>query len=149
MIDGPGPDERAAADELAARGAAVMYARGRAAQTLGIEFVRARHSYAQLMMTVREDVQNGHDSCHGGIVFTPADTAFAYACNSRNDANVALQHTLSFAAPGRVGDRLVAVAEERAPGNRTGTYDVSVVGTCGAVLAFFRGTSYRLNATVV
>ena len=148
MIDGPVPDERAA-DELAARVAAAMHARDRAAHALGIELVRARCGYAQLMMTVREDMQNGQDLCHGGIVFMLADTAFAYACNSRNDANVALQCAISFAAPGRVGDRLVAVAEERVHGNRTGTYDVTVVGASGAVLALFRGTSYRLNATVI
>ncbi len=88
MIDGPVPDERAAADELAALVAAAMHARDRAAQTLGIELVRARRGYAQLMITVREDMQNGPDLCHGGVVFTLADTAYAYACNSRNDANV-------------------------------------------------------------
>jgi acyl-CoA thioesterase len=132
-----------------ARIAAAMYARDRVAQALGIDVDETRVGYARCSMTVAEAMLNGHDLCHGGYLFLLADTAFAYACNARNDVNVALNASIAFNAPARVGDRLVAVAEERAQGNRTGTFDVTVSGLDGAVLALFRGTSYRVNARVI
>lgn len=125
-----------------------MFERDRAAQAMGITVEEVRMGFARCGMTVREDMLNGHDIAHGGFIFGLADTAFAYACNSRNQVNVALQCTISFAAPGRAGDRLTAVAEEKTRSNRTGTYDVAVSGADGTVLALFRGTSYRVNATV-
>jgi acyl-CoA thioesterase len=134
---------------LARRVGEAMYARDRAAQMLGIEVVEIAFGYAKCTMTVRDDMLNGHDICHGGIVFTLADTAFAYACNSRNERAVALQCSISFAAPARVGERLSAVAEERAAGKRTGTYDVAVLDPDGATIALFRGTSYRISGSLV
>ncbi|MBC5811714.1 MAG: hydroxyphenylacetyl-CoA thioesterase PaaI [Candidatus Eremiobacteraeota bacterium] len=126
-----------------------MYARDRVARDLAIEIIEVRAGYARCEMTVAERMLNGHDLCHGGYIFTLADTAFAYACNARNHVNVALQCSISFAAPAREGDRLAAVCEERVKSNRTGTYDVTVTGASGAVLALFRGTSYQVNARVV
>jgi len=132
-----------------ARVAAAMYARDRAAQALDIVLEEVRTGYARCAMTVREDMLNGHDIAHGGYVFLLADTAFAYACNSRNNVNVALHCSIAFNAPARAGDRLVATCEERTKSNRTGTYDVTVAGPDGAILALFRGTSYQVNAHVI
>ena len=102
--------------ELAGRVSAAMYAKDRAAQMLGIQLRTVRHGYAELTMTVREDMLNVHGLCHGGLVFALADTAFGYACHTRNQANVALQGAISFTAPARLGDELIAVAEQRAQG---------------------------------
>jgi acyl-CoA thioesterase len=137
-----------AGDALARRVAEAMYARDRAAQMLGIEVVAMSTGYAKCSMTVREDMLNGHDICHGGILFALADTAFAYACNSRNERTVALAASISFAAPAHAGERLSAVAEERAAGGRTGTYDVTVSAPDGAPLALFRGTAYRVSGAL-
>jgi len=139
----------AEADALARRVAAAMYERDVAARGLGIEIVAVAAGFARVAFLVRPDMLNGHALCHGGFVFALADTAFAYACNGRNDVNVALQCSISFSAPGREGERLEAVARERAYGGRTGTYDVEVSGPAGSPIAYFRGTSYRLNATVL
>ncbi len=136
-------------DALAARVAASLYARDRAAQSLGITVVEARSGFARVAMRVRDDMLNGHDTAHGGFIFALADTAFAYACNSRNERTVALACSISFAAPARAGDDLTAVAEERSAGGRTGTYDVTVTGPEGAVLALFRGTSYRVSGGIL
>ena len=101
---------------LAGRVSAAMYAKDRAAQMLGIQLRTVRHGYAELTMTVREDMLNVHGLCHGGLVFALADTAFGYACHTRNQANVALQGAISFTAPARLGDELIAVAERARAG---------------------------------
>jgi acyl-CoA thioesterase len=119
-----------------------------ALQALGIEIVEIGEGFARATFTVRAEMVNGHDVCHGGLLFTLADSAFAYACNSRNDSTVALQCSISFVAPARVGERLEAVARERTLGGRTGTYDVEVTGPNGAV-ALFRGISYRIKGSVI
>jgi acyl-CoA thioesterase len=136
-------------DALAARVVAAMFDRDRAAKTMGIELHEARAGFARIAFVVREDMLNAHDTCHGGYVFALADAAFAYACNSRNDVCLALQCSISFAGPSQLGARLVATARERALGGRTGTYDVEVTNDAGTVLAFFRGTSYRVSAKVI
>ncbi len=136
-------------EALAARVAAAMFERDRAAQATGIEILEVRAGFARLAFTVREDMLNGHDLCHGGFIFTLADTAFAYACNSHNDVNVALQCSISFATAARLGERLFATAQERVLGGRTGTYDGEVSREDGSVVALFRGTSYRIKGTVV
>ncbi len=125
-----------------------MYARDRAARSLGIEIVAVRAGFAHCEMTVREEMLMGHGIAHGGFVFALADAAFAYACNSRNEANVALQCSISFVTAARLGDRLVALADQRAHGNRTGVYDVTV--SAGEVeIALFRGVPYRLRRAVI
>ena len=83
-----------------------MYERDAAARSLGIEIVEVRPGYARVAFVVRDDMLNGHAICHGGFVFALADTAFAYACNGRNQVNVALQCSISFAAPSHAGTRL-------------------------------------------
>jgi acyl-CoA thioesterase len=126
-----------------------MYARDAAARTLGITIEEVRPGYARLSMVAAPSMLNGHDVMHGGFIFALADTAFAYACNSRNEANVALNAAISFTAPGRAGQRLTAVAQERSSAGRTGIYDVEVQNDAGATIAFFRGTSYRISGTVI
>lgn len=135
-------------DPLARACAEAMFARDRHAQALGIAIDDVRETYARLSLTIREDMVNGHDIVHGGVTFTLADTAFAYACNSRNEPNVALQCSISFSAAARKGDTLVAVAEQRSGGGRTSLYDITV--TRGEdIIALFRGVAYRVRGTVL
>ncbi len=134
---------------IARRSAEVMYERDHAARAMGIELLEVRRGYAKVAMTIRADMVNGHDIAHGGYVFAVADTAFAYACNSRNHVNVALQCSISFVASPKRGERVVAIAEEAARTNRTGVYDVRVLADPGEkVLALFRGVPYQLAATL-
>ena len=141
------PEETAASDAIAERARDAMYARDRATKLLGIEITEIHAGFARAAFTVRDDMLNGHDMCHGGFLFTLADSAFAFACNARNESTVALQCSISFAAPARLGERIEAVARERALGGRTGTYDVEVSGPNGTI-ALFRGVSYRVSGTV-
>ena len=138
-----------APDELARRVAHAMYERDHAARALGIVIEEAREAASVLTMRVRGDMLNGHGIAHGGVVFALADTAFAYACNSRNEPTVALQCSISFARAAREGEVLTARARERTRSRRTGTYDVEVTGVDGQVVALFLGTAYRRSGSVL
>ena len=107
-----------------------------------------REGYARLSMVIREDMLSGHGIVHGGMTFTLADTAFAYACNSRDVPHVALSVTISFTAPGQLGETLIAEAVEVVSKARTGLYDITVTTGAGALVAAFRGTCYRIRGTV-
>ena len=137
------------ADELARACAESMYARDTAARELGITLDEVKAGYACLKMKVRTDMLNGHDICHGGFLFTLADTAFAYACNSYNKVTVAQHAEIDFVQAGKEGDELIAIAEERRRGGRTGLYDVTVSRVDGEVLAYFRGRSYQIKEEVI
>ena len=126
-----------------------MYARDRAAQALGIMVDSIGPGGAVCRMSVRDDMVQGHATCHGGIVFTLADTAFAYACNAYNRVTVALGAEITFVAPARAGEVLIATARERSRSGRTGIYDVEVTRHQGALVALFRGTSYETRGEVV
>lgn len=126
-----------------------MYARDHAAQALGIRLDEIGRGTARMSMTVRLDMMNGHGTCHGGILFTLADTAFAYACNSYNLATVAVHCTISFLSPGRLGDRLTAIATETAVDGRDGVYDIAIKNETERTIATFRGVSRRLRDKVV
>ena len=126
-----------------------MYARDRAAQALGITVDAIAPGAAVCRMSVREEMVQGHATCHGGIVFTLADTAFAYACNAYNRATVALGAEITFVAPGRAGEVLIATARERNRSGRTGVYDVEVTRQDDTLVALFRGTSYETRGEVV
>jgi acyl-CoA thioesterase len=139
------PDQQA----LAAAVRDGMYARDRAAQALGIAVDAIEPGAAVCRMTVRADMVQGHGTCHGGIVFTLADTAFAYACNACNRVTVALGAEITFVAPARLGEVLVATARERSRSGRTGVYDVEVTDGAGALVALFRGTSYETRGDVI
>ena len=104
---------------------------------------------ATVTMKIRQDMVNGHGICHGGFIFTLADTAFAYACNSQNYSAVAAGARIEFLAPGHLGDRLVAAARQVVQGGRTGVYDVVVSNQEGKQLALFRGNSHRIGGALV
>lgn len=114
-----------------------------------IEVEEAREGYARIAMVVRKDMLNGHATCHGGMIFALADTAFAYACNSRNVETVAQNATIAFLAPGREGDRLVAEAQEQALSGRSGVYQVTVANQNGEKIAVFQGLSRALGGPVI
>ena len=138
-----------AARALAARVAAAMYARDTATQALGIRVESVSPGRAELSMPVRADMLNGHEICHGGFIFTLADSAFAYACNSYNLNTVASGCSIDFIAPARSGDVLTAKAHERQLAGRTGVYDVEVANQGGETVALFRGKSYRIKGHLI
>jgi acyl-CoA thioesterase len=137
------------AQVLAERVAAAMFSRDRASQAMGMRIVRMRPGSAELSMNVRADMLNGHDICHGGFIFTLADSAFAFACNSYNANTVAQGCSIEFLAPAQGGDVLTAVAEERVLRGRTGVYDIVVRNQHGETIALFRGKSFRINGQVL
>jgi acyl-CoA thioesterase len=122
-----------------------MYANDRAAQALGLAITAIAPGRATVEMTVRADMLNGFAICHGGIVATLADTAFAYACNAGNEATVASGFSIDIVAPSHEGDRLSAVAREVQRAGRTGVYDIEVHNQKGALIAVFRGKSYAMK----
>ena len=130
-------------DELAQACAEKMWADDRASQQLGMTLDAVTAGAATLSMTIRDDMVNGHGNAHGGFIFSLADSAFAFACNSRNERAVAQACDIVFAAPARLGDRLVATATERHRFGRNGIYDIRVTKDAadGPVLAEFRGRS--------
>ena len=136
------------AQALADAAADAMWSRDAVARALGMERIEVAPGRATLRMRVRPDMANGHHICHGGMIFTLADTAFAYACNSYNHNTVASACQIDFLAPGREGDLLEAQAIERAAGGRTGVYDVTVSVVGGKTLALFRGKSARIKGEV-
>lgn len=129
------------AEEIARRSADAMWARDDASKWLGASLDAVGPGTASLSMTVEKHHTNGHDICHGGYIFTLADSAFAFACNSYNTLVVAQHNAITFIAPGRLGDRLVADAREIARFGRSGIYDVRVSNQAGALIAEFRGNS--------
>ena len=126
-----------------------MFANDRASKMMGMEIVSISPGGATLTMTVREDMLNGVDICHGGLITTLADSAFAFACNSYNELTVASGFSVDIVAPGRLGDRLTAVAAEVALAGRTGVYDITVRNQRDELVAVFRGKSYRIKGKKV
>jgi acyl-CoA thioesterase len=137
------------AQALSERVAAAMYARDRASQAMGMTINAVGPGHAELSMKVRADMLNGHAICHGGFIFTLADSAFAFACNSYNLTTVASGCAIDFVAPAREGDTLMAVAHERSVSGRTGVYDIEVTNQRGEAIAYFRGKSYRIKGHVI
>lgn len=111
----------------------------------GMEIHEVTPGGAVLSMTVREDMLNGHKTCHGGLISTLADSTFAFACNSYNELTVASGFSVDFMAPARAGDVLTARAIEVSKAGRTGVYDVEVSNQNGERIAVFRGRSYTLK----
>jgi acyl-CoA thioesterase len=119
------------------------------ARALGVALDEIAPGRARVSMAVRDDMTNSVGTCHGGIIFSLADCAFAYSCNSHNRKTVAAGASIDFVSAARLGDRLTAVAEERALVGRTGIYDVRVVDQNDELIAFFRGRSYRVTGAVL
>ena len=126
-----------------------MYARDRATQGLGIALLDVRPGYARMQMVVRKDMLNGHAMCHGGFIFTLADSTFAFACNSYNVQTVAAGCTIEFLAPAFEGEQLQAEAVEQSRSGKTGVYDVVVTNPEGRKIALMRGKSHQLKGAVV
>lgn len=126
-----------------------MWSRDRATQGLGIQVLCVKPGYAMFAMPVRGDMVNGHHICHGGFIFTLADSAFAFACNSYNQNTVASSCNIDFLAPAHEGDVLEAEAVERSLSGRTGVYDITVRTRSGKTVALFRGKSYRIKGEVI
>lgn len=126
-----------------------MWSRDRATQGLGIQILSVKPGYALMAMPVRGDMVNGHHICHGGFMFTLADSAFAFACNSYNQNTVASACHIDFLAPAREGDVLEAEAVERSLSGRTGVYDITLRTRSGKTVALFRGKSYRIKGEVI
>lgn len=137
------------ADELARAVAEGLMAQEGTSPAWGLELQAASEGYARVAMTVRADMLNGYATIHGGMVFALADSAFAYACNSRNQATVAQAASIAFLAPAREGDRLVAEAREESLAGRSGVYLVSVRTADGRDIASFQGLSRTVGGTVL
>jgi acyl-CoA thioesterase len=118
-----------------------MMQRDRASASLGIEVVTDEAGYAVVRMTVRDDMLNGFDIIHGGLVFALADTAFAVACNEDDDVTVGASADITFLKSAPAGAVLTATARRLVRKGRTGLYDVSVVDETGDTVAEFRGRS--------
>ena len=126
-----------------------MFANDRAARALGMRVVTVGPGSATVDMTVREDMLNGHDLCHGGLITTLADTAFAYACNAYDELTVASGFSVDLMAPGKRDDVLTARCEEVSKAGRTGVYDVTVTNQRDERIAVFRGRSYTMKGRAV
>jgi acyl-CoA thioesterase len=126
-----------------------MFARDHTAHACGMMLEEVAAGRATLSMRVAETMVNGHAICHGGLIFTLADTAFAYACNGRDRMTVAQHCAVSFLAPAKLGDRLTARAVERWRQGRGGVYDVTVTDQAGRVIAEFRGNSREIDGRVI
>lgn len=134
-------------DALAAACADAMWRDDEASRHLGIAVDEIGPGFAVLSMTVTGFMTNGHRTCHGGFIFSLADSAFAFACNSYNQRAVAQHAAVTFIAPAVQGDRLIATAREISRRGRGGIYDVSVVNQAGEQIAEFRGHSRTVKGT--
>ena len=144
--DIPAQDTQALAQQLANDVAAAMWSRDHATQALGMAIAAIAPGSATLTMPVRQDMLNGHGICHGGFMFTLADSAFAYACNSHNRNTVASACAIDFLAPARLGDVLEAEAVERSRSGRTGVYELMVVDDAVRALIHSRASESELIA---
>jgi acyl-CoA thioesterase len=133
----------------AERAAAALFGRDQASRSLGMRLLDVAPGRARVAMRVNAAMLNGHGSCHGGIVFALADSAFAFACNSHNDSTVAAAASIDFLSAAREGDELTAAATELWRTRRNGIYEVQVTNGRGERVALFRGRSYQIQGQVV
>lgn len=132
----------------AEKSAAVMWSNDAASKWMGFDIDWVAEGKAQLSMQVKDHHCNGHGICHGGIIFALADSAFAFACNSRNQSTVAQQNSITFVAPAQLGDRLIATASELSLAGRSGLYDVTVTTGDERLIAAFRGLSRQIKGAL-
>lgn len=136
--------------ELAARVGQSMFAADAASREfLQMELVACEPGRAVMRMAVREPMLNGHKICHGGLIFTLADSTFAFACNSHNKVTVAAGCSIEFLKPGQLGDVLTCEGVEQMLQGRHGVYDMKVTNQKGEVVAMFRGKSATIQGTVI
>lgn len=118
-------------------------------QWLGITVLDIKEGYSKIQMTVREEMLNGFGIVHGGIAFSLADSAFAFACNNRNNLSVALDTSINFTKAVQVGDTLVAEAKEIHNGKSTGLYHITITNQKQEVIALFKGTCFRMGKELI
>lgn len=136
-------------DALGEKIAQHLHAREGTSRAWDLRLDGAGEGWAACSIVVREDMLNGVGLCHGGIIFALADTAFAWACNSRNLKTLAQNATISFISPAKAGERISAQAREQALEGRTGVYNAVVKGEDGRVVAVFQGLSRSAGGAVV
>tara|TARA_Y100001960_G_C14441355_1_gene712681 strand:- start:73 stop:492 length:420 start_codon:yes stop_codon:yes gene_type:complete len=134
--------------KTAEKSASKILDRDETCRWMGISLEEVNEGSASLSLTIKEQHINGHGICHGGIIFTLADSAFAFACNSRNIASVAQHAAITFIEPAKLGDKLSACAEEISLVKRNGIYDVTVKNQNGRLIAEFRGCSRTVNGQI-
>ncbi|MFC4624760.1 hydroxyphenylacetyl-CoA thioesterase PaaI [Daeguia caeni] len=133
--------------QIAEKSAEAMWKGDHASQKLGMKLESVSPGCAVMSMEITAAMSNGHGNCHGGYIFTLGDSAFAFACNSHNEIVVAQHCSITFIAPGRVGDRLTAEAREVSKRGRSGIYDIRITNQKGEHIAEFRGHSRTLSGT--
>jgi len=136
-------------DKLANDVVSHMMQHDRFSQWLGIEIVEIKEGYSKIKMTIREEMVNGFGIIHGGIAFSLADSAFAFACNNRNVLSVALDTSINFIKPVHVGDILTAEAKEMHNGKSTGLYQISIRNQKDHEVAVFKGLCYRTDKKLI
>ncbi|MCG5078537.1 hydroxyphenylacetyl-CoA thioesterase PaaI [Paraburkholderia tagetis] len=136
-------------DELARATAQAMYEADGCSRALGMELLEVRAGYARLRMAVRPEFLNGHQICHGGLIFTLADSTFAFACNTYNVNTVAAGCSIEFLRPVQPDDLLTAEAVEQVLSGRNGIYDIRVTNRAGETVAMFRGKSAQIRGNVI
>jgi acyl-CoA thioesterase len=137
-------------DALAQQVAKAMFAADRASREfLQLVLISCKPGYAQMSVQVRAEMLNGHGICHGGLIFTLADSTFAFACNSRNASTVAAGCSIEFLQPAQLGDVLTCTGQEQTLQGRHGIYDMQVSNQHGALVALFRGKSTQIKGTVI
>jgi acyl-CoA thioesterase len=135
--------------EIADRAAQALFDGDRASQMLGMTIESCGPGRATVSMRVRPDMVNGHRICHGGLIFALADSAFAFACNSYGDSTVAAGAAIEFLAPGREGDLLRAIAQERWRAGKAGIYEIEVRNQRDETVALFRGRSHQVAGRLI
>jgi acyl-CoA thioesterase len=118
-------------------------------QWLGIQVIDIKEGYSKITMTIRKEMINGLGIIHGGVAFSMADSAFAFACNNRNVLSVALDTSINFLKPVHINDVLIAEAKELHNGRSTGLYHITITNQHEHVVAVFKGTCYRTNKTLI
>ena len=131
--------------ERATKAAAVMWENDRSSPWVGMTLDDIDEGHSRMSLVVQSNHVNGHNICHGGIIFMLADSAFAFACNSRNQNTVAQHNSITYVSPGRLGDKLTARAHEVSLSGRNGVYDVTVTNQNNQVIAEFRGCSRAIR----
>jgi acyl-CoA thioesterase len=134
---------------LASTCAQTMFKRDAASQAMGMRLLSVAPGAARVGMSVRADMIQGHGTCHGGYLFALADSAFAFACNSYNEATVAIGCSIDYIAPAHLGDTLTADCTEQSRSGRTGNYEVRIANQQGQLIALFHGKSYKVRGTVL
>jgi acyl-CoA thioesterase len=136
-------------DELANKVVAKMMENDAFSQWMGLEVLEVKEGYSKVRMTIRKEMLNGFGIVHGGLAFSLADSAFAFACNNRNNISVALDVTITFTKAVNVGDVLTAEANEIHNGKSTGVYLITISNQKNEQVAFFKGTCFRTGKSLL